>query len=161
MPKSSNDGITTSSDTTTSTEHSRTNPQLQHAIVSELNQSQGAIKRYFLAIKCDDSHPSRAIQWVLLAVITIITLITLMAPLVLALLKSQALLAIPSVGALPLGYIWVRLALFSFPVNERDHEYRMAKLRLNYSEQHLEVRKNKRTQEQKLLVQDNTDSTIL
>jgi hypothetical protein len=149
MPKSTNDGITASSDTTTSTEHSRTTPQLQHANASELNQYQGDTKRYFLTTKSDGSHPSRAIQWALLAVMTIITLITLIAPLVLALLKSQALLAIPSVGALPLGYIWVRLALFGFPVNERDHEYRMAKLRLNCSGQHSEERKNKRAREQK------------
>src|SRR5438128_12593324 len=142
MPKSSNDGITASSDTTTSIEHSRTNPQLQHTIASELNQYQGDTKEQLLSIKkegyvlkincrqqttladckeSDSSHPSRVMQWTLLAIVTVITLITLIAPLALAILKNQALLAIPSVGALPLGYIWVRLALFGFPVNERDH----------------------------------------
>ncbi len=182
MSESREEGLAVGiSETTTSVKHNRTNPQLQHAINSELNQFQSNTKGQLLTIEKEDcfpqvnhgqqttiigsrdsgsSNPSCAMQWALLVAVTIITLVTLVVPLVFAILIGQALLAIPSVGTLPLSYVWVRLSQFVFPTNKRDHEYRMAKLWLSCFGQYPGEWGNRRIWERKQLLQDKTDNTI-
>lgn len=171
MSNPSDGGLAASTSQTTSEKHNRTDSKLQDTIDSEsltiekgdcsLQADRGQPTTIVSTRDNDSSCPSRAMQWTLLVVVTIITLATLVVPLVFAILKGQALLAIPSVGTLPLSYVWVRLARFVFPVNEKDHEYRMAKLCLNCLGQGPEEQENERIREHKQLIQDNTDNAIL
>ena len=164
-------GLAASTSQTTFVKHNRTNAQLQHTTDSEsltiekgdcsLQVDRGQQTITASSRDNDSSCPSHAMQWTLLVVIAIITLAVLVVPLVFAILKDQALLAIPSVGTLPLSYIWVWLAKFVFPINERDHEYRMTKLYLYYLGQCPVEQENRRIREHKQLVQDNTDNAIL
>ncbi len=175
MPKSRDGGLAAStSEATTSIKHNRTNLQLQPATDPGLNQYQSITKGRLLTIEKEgyssqvkrrhqttrassrdgeSAHPSRAMQWTLLVAVAIITLVTLVVPLAFAVLKGQALLAIPSFGTLPLGYAWVRLVQFVFPVNQRDHEYRIAKLKQKCSRQCQEGRGNRRIWRHKQSVQ--------
>ena len=171
MSNPSDGGLAASMSQTTSIKHNRIGSKLQHTIDSEsltvekgdcsLQVDRGQQTIIASSRDNDNSYPSRAMQWTLLVVVAIITLAMLVVPLVFAILKGQALLAIPSVGTVPLSYMWVRIGRFVFPVNEKDHEYRMAKLCLYCLGQYPEEQANKRVREHKQLMQDKTENHIL
>jgi len=134
MPQPSSSAAGTGGGTTTA-EHNPAKPR-EHSSSVEINAhiSRDVCEHEattFSNKDADSFHPSRAMQWALLGTVAVITIVMLVLPLALAILKGQALLAVPSAGTLALGYVWVRIAQFMFPLSKREHEYRMAKLWAN------------------------------
>ena len=135
MPKSPDPAAADSNGNTITAEHNLARPHKQLSSIEIKAHTPQDVCRHETAAfsnkNADTFHPSRAMQWALLSVVTIITFVMLTLPLALAILKGQALLAIPSTGTLALGYVWMRIAQFIFPLAKREHEYRMAKLWVN------------------------------
>ena len=135
MPQSSSSAAASPGGSVATAEHNLAKPHERSSSV-EINAhiSQDVCRHEATAFSnkdADSFHPSRTMQWALLGTVTVTTFVMLALPLALAILKGQVLLAVPSAGTLALGYVWVRIAQFMFPLGKREHEYRMAKLWAN------------------------------
>lgn len=72
--------------------------------------------------------PSRAMQWTVLIVLAVLTLIVLILPLITAYITKNVFYLIPTVGSVPLGFMWRSAIRYVFPKRKEDYDLEAIKL---------------------------------
>ena len=75
-------------------------------------------------------HPSQAMQWAGLIIVTLLTLATLTLPIIAAYVTKNAYYLIPAIGTIPLSFMWQRVANFLYKRKE-DYDLDALKIKTN------------------------------